>query len=578
VSAALACDVLVVGSGAGGLMAALTAVEAGLDVILIEKADKYGGTTAHSEGMIWVPSNHHAEAADKADDPAAALAYLEGVAGNHLDQTKSAIYVRASSEMLRFLETNSRVRYALAGSLDYYPAAPGATRGTRSLRVLPIDGRSLGSIFEQIRPPLKSTLAFGGMTIIGTDLPDALQAHRSLWAFLRMAKLALRYGFDRMKGYSRGTRIGNGHAVVACLVEALSRRGARMVRQSALLGLVVEAGKVAGARIRTANGEQVIKVGEAVILATGGFSGNRQRQQTVYPERGRSTPSALLAAETSMGEGIAAAEAVGGEFFADLAQPAAWTPASLVPQPDGSNVAFPHYIDRNKPGFIAVDKQGQRFANEAAVYHDFVAAMIEHGRGATSSEAWLIADSRAVDRYGIGACPPFPALVRKAVKSGYLFRANSIADLAQAITVPAEVLAATIARFNSMAGTGKDDDFHRGETAYERACGDPSVTPNPSLGPLDAAPYYAVRLVPSDIGTFAGLRTDSTARVLNRKGQPIGGLYAVGNDAASAFGGTYPAAGITVGLALTFGYVAAKDIAARKVKREQHPPISAPAA
>lgn len=558
-------DVLVVGSGAGGLVAALTAAAAGLDVMLIEKTPLFGGTTAHSEGMVWVPLSPHAVRKGCEDSAEAAFTYLSAVAGNHLDAAKARAYLQAAPAMLRFVEDASRVRYSLAGSLDYYSDRPGATAGSRSLRVEPMDGRTLGPVFHQVRPPLRSTLAFGGMTITGADLPHALRAHRSVRAFAAMARLTGRYAWDRVRGYGRGTRIGNGHAVAACLVEALARRGARMVRDAALQDLIMSDGRVAGALVSVSGKAMRVAARRGVVLATGGFSNDPTRKAEHFDHVGRSHGHALLASEASTGDAIAAATAVGAAMTANLAQPAAWTPASLVPQRDGSTVAFPHYVDRNKPGFIAVDATGRRFANEAAGYAPFTAAMVEACRGRAETEAWLVADARAVDRHGIGAAPPFPFLLAAAVRSGYLAKARTLGGLAAAIGVPADALQGTVAAFNGFARAGRDPDFHRGETAYERAGGDPAHAPNPSLGPLEKAPFYAVRIVPSDIGTFAGLRTDADARVLRPDGDPIQGLYAAGNDAASAFGGTYPAAGITVGLAMTFGYVAGQHLAAQHV-------------
>jgi succinate dehydrogenase/fumarate reductase flavoprotein subunit len=555
----LTCDVLVVGSGAGGLSAALSASEAGLDVIVIEKGTHFGGTTCHSEGMIWVPMSAQAIKAGKGDTASAALAYLAAVAGNHLDRDKSAAYLDAAPAMLTFLESHTRVRYALASSLDYHPDAPGATVGARSLRVEPMDGKTLGRVFDMIRPPLASTLALGGMTVTSLDLPHALKAHRSPAAFWHMAKLSVGYAIDRLQGYARGTRIGNGHALIGCLVEALLTRGIRLMPSTACTDLIVRDRRVEGAVVRTTGGGRRVLANCGVVLAAGGFSGNAGLKRKTYAHVRRGHDHALLAAETSAGDGVHAGLGARGVFVDDLSQPAAWTPASLVPQSDGSKVAFPHYVDRNKPGFIAVDRQGRRFTNEAATYHHFVPAMIAACRDEPVTEAWLIADACAVDRYGIGATPPFPGFLGAAVRSGYLKSAMTINALSQALQLPH--LAATVERFNAFAQSGVDEDFHRGETAYERACGDPTVTPNPSLAPLAKPPFYAVRLVPSDIGTFAGLRTDPRARVIDDCGIAIPGLYAAGNDAASAFGGAYPAAGVTVGLALTFGFVAGRDLA-----------------
>lgn len=557
----LTCDVLVVGSGAGGLVAALTASAAGLDTVLIEKAPLFGGTTAHSEGMIWIPMSPHAQARGITDDPANAFAYLDAVAGNHLDRDKARAYLQAAPDMVRFVEGATRVRYALAASLDYHSEALGATAGARSLRVEPMDGRSLGPIFDQVRPPLRSTLAFGGMTVTGADLAHALKAHRSPRSLARMAALTARYGWDRARGYSRGTRISHGHAVAACLVEALTQRGVPLLRRTALKDLLLEGGRVAGVLADGPDGPVRIRASRGTVLATGGFSADAARKTAMFDHVNRQHGHALLASETATGDGVTAAQALGAALSAALAQPAAWTPASLVPQRDGSTVAFPHYVDRNKPGFIAVGVDGRRFANESASYHHFVAAMIEACRDRPATRAWLVADARAVDRFGMGAAPPFPPLLRAAVRSGYLKRAATLAGLAAATGIPEGALETTVDRFNDFARAGRDKDFGRGETAYERSGGDPNQAPNPSLGPLERPPFYAVELLPSDIGTFAGVRTDASARVLDGGGQVIQGLYAVGNDAASAFGGTYPAAGITVGLAMTFGYVAGRHLA-----------------
>jgi hypothetical protein len=223
-----------------------------------------------------------------------------------------------------------------------------------------------------------------------------------------------------------------------------------------------------------------------------------------------------------------------------------------------ARVPFPHFGDRAKPGVIAVDRRGRRFANEATSYHRFVPAMIAAADGDAEVEAFLLADHRAIRRYGLGVVPPFPGRIGPHLRSGYLTRGRSWPELAAQLGLPASALTDTIAHYNAAARRGLDPQFHKGEDVYARSSGDPAHTPNPNVGPLDTPPYYAVRLVPGDLGTFAGIATDVDGRVVRRDGSPVPGLYAIGSDAASAFGGAYPAAGINVGPALTFAYRTAR--------------------
>ena len=247
----------------------------------------------------------------------------------------------------------------------------------------------------------------------------------------------------------------------------------------------------------------------------------------------------------------------------DVAYAAAWVPVSLVPQPDGSTLPFPHFYERGKPGYIAIDPAGRRFTNESASYHDFVPAMVEACRGGAETMSWLLTDHRAIRRYGMGAIGPAPLPLGPHLRNGYLLRADSWRELAARIGVESKTLEETIARFNANAAHGEDPDFGKGTDAYHRFNGDPTHTPNPCLAPLAKPPFYAMKMIPGDIGTFLGLRVDGSARVLDREGRPIEGLYAAGNDMTSVMGGTYPGAGITIGPALTFGYIAARHAAAR---------------
>ncbi len=241
--------------------------------------------------------------------------------------------------------------------------------------------------------------------------------------------------------------------------------------------------------------------------------------------------------------------------------PGAWAPVSLVPRPGGDVARFAHLVDRAKPGIIAVGPDARRFVNEADSYHDFMSALFATG----ADHAWLIADAPARRRFGLGAAKPFPFRDRPHIASGYLKRGRTLADLAGQIGIDAETLAATVARFNESARRGDDADFGRGASAYNRVQGDPAHRPNPALGPLTRGPFYAVRIVPGSLGTFAGLVTDAAARVLDAQGAPIPGLFATGNDAASIMGGHYPSGGITIGPAMTFGYIAGRVLAEQPV-------------
>ncbi len=258
----------------------------------------------------------------------------------------------------------------------------------------------------------------------------------------------------------------------------------------------------------------------------------------------------------------------------DVHEPAAWAPVSLVPQKDGSVVPFPHFFDRGKPGYISVDRRGRRFVNEAQSYHVYVPAMIEACRSDAVVEAWIVCDHRAIRAFGLGALGPRPMRVAPFLRSGYVKRGATLAALAAACGIDAPGLERTVTAFNAHAARGEDPEFRRGTDAYQRFNGAPGHTPNPCIAPLATPPFYAVRVVPGELGTFAGIATNANAQVLDREGQPIPGLYAAGNDAASVMGGTYPGAGITIGPGMTFGYIAARHLAAQTVARQTVPILS----
>lgn len=561
-----ACDVLVVGSGAGGLTAALVAREGGLDVRVVEKTRSIGGTTALSEGMVWIPANRRAAAAGLVDSNEAALDYLSGVAGEFFDEPRARRFVESAAEMLEFVEVHSWVRFTLArGSVDYDSSRSGATRGARSFDPDPFDGRRLGADFTRLRFPLATTMIFGGLSVTGVDLPHFLKVFASTRSARYVAGRLAGHVRDRIMGLPRGSFLGGGNALVARLFLSLKEKGVAVWTETPATRLLTEGRAVVGAAVERGGRPEEIRARLGVILACGGFPASDEMRREHYPHVRAGKNHVRLAPPGNTGDGLRLAEAVGGALETRLAQPAAWAPVSLVPQGDGTTVPFPHFIDRNKPGFVIVDRRGRRFVNESDSYHRIVQAMIAASSGDPVIEAFVIGDHAAIRRYSIGVVPPAPGRTGPHLRSGYLVKAGTPAELGRRLGIDGDALADTIARFNDQARRGADPDFGRGLSAYNRANGDPAQRPNPALGPLDRPPFYAVRIVPGDLGTFLGLRGDPDARVVDGAGHPIPGLYAAGNDLASVMGGNYPAAGITIGSAMTFAYVAARHIRSRAV-------------
>lgn len=555
------CDVLVVGSGAGGFSAAITARHHGLNVLMVEKEPLFGGTTCYSAGVIWIPGSPHAKAAGIDEPEGEALKYLESIAGNRLDRARAQAFLDAGPEMLKFIEAQTPVRYVLVPTwADYEPSLPGGSNGGRSLAPEPFDGRRLGARFDQLRPPLASMMLLGGMMVGRTDLPhlfNMLSVPKSAW---HAARMFARYGRDRL-AWKRGTRITNGNALIAGLAIAAEKKGIPLWLSSPVVRLVIKDGRVSGAIVSKEGREVYVAARRGVVLASGGFPGDAGLKARLYGHVAAGAEHQSLPPATNSGDGIRLATAEGAGFQDDVHHAAAWTPVSFVPQPDGSRLPYPHFLDRGKPGYISVDRRGQRFVNEAKSYHVYVPAMIEACRGDARTECWNICDHTAIRRWGLGAAPPRPARLKPYLESGYIVKGDTPEELARKIGIDAAGLAATLRTFNEGARRGEDPQFGRGTDSYQRFNGSPGHQPNPCVAPLDTPPYYAVRLVPGDIGTFAGLKTDGSARVLDTAGNVIEGLYAAGNDMASVMGGTYPGAGITIGPALTFGYIAGRHLA-----------------
>ena len=554
-------DVVVVGSGAGGLSAALTASLEGLDVLVVEKTDRIGGSTAISGGAVWVPLNDQAEAAGHPDTRGKAWTYLQNTVGAAGDEELRHAFLDAGPLALRYLRERTDVQLAARTySPDYYPDREGAAMGGRSLDPIEFDGRLLGPHFKTLRDPLPEFCVLGGMMVNMTDVKHLLAVWRSFASWKHGVKMVLRYFGDRLSGHHRGTRLLLGNALAARLFHSVLKKGIPFWLNTPALGLEKDAtGAVTGVRLRRDGKELTVHARRGVVIATGGFPWNAAMRGQHYPAP---TGPYSMSPQDNAGEGIAMAQQAGGVLGTAHAGPALWAPVSLLTRPDGSVLRYPHLVwDRAKPGLIAVDARGERFVNESTSYHEFVRGMYRANAKAASIPALLVCDSAFMEKWGLGLALPGGRPREHLVRAGYLYRADTLEALAQQAGVDPAGLARTVARFNPLAAQGQDPVFGKGSDAYNRYLGDPEHQPNACLAPVNQAPFYAVKVYPGDIGTALGIRADGNARALDAQGEPIAGLYVAGNDMHSVMGGEYPAPGITLGPALTFGWVAGMHLA-----------------
>ena len=529
-------DVLVVGAGAGGMAAALAASLQGLSVVLCEKSAQIGGTAATSAGTLWIPP-----------DTADAERYLDALIPEAEGRALRLAYLAAGPRAIEFFQAKSEVKFTPAGMHPDYRDAPGSTASGRAIVPVPFDGRRLGKDFTRVRPPIAEFMLLGGMMVGKADIVTLLGARGSVSNAYRAARLIGRYAFDRLR-YPRGTRLVMGNALVARLFYSLRGRGVPILFDMPLADLVREGDRITGAVL--ARGERIM-ARKGVVLAAGGIGRNAElrRQLMKMPVNDYS-----MTCTTNAGEGIAAAMRAGaGTSSARLG--GLWTPVSATGR-KAADGFFPHLIlDRAKPGLIAVDAAGKRFVNEACSYHDFVEAMFQ----ARATPAWLVCDATFVRRYGLGMIRPLTRDPRPYARSGYIACADTLEEMARLAGIDAAGLRRSVERHNGFAKTGVDDDFGKGRATLDRFNGDPAY-PNPCIGPIAHPPFCALKVWPGDLGTSDGLAANEHAQVLDGAGQPIGGLYACGNDMASIFRGTYPGPGITLGPALVFGYLAARHM------------------
>lgn len=570
------CDVLVVGSGAGGLAAAVTAAANGLKVVVAEKDSWVGGTTAYSGGFMWVPNNPVSRRDGIEDSVEEARTYLRHEAGNHFNAETVEAFLREGPEAISFFETKTALTFEPASAFsDYHPTAPGGRSGGRSIKAEPFRGEGLGKELKRLRPPLPELTFVGLMIGSGPELKHFFNVTRSLRSAAYVAGRLASHAKDLLT-HGRGMFLTNGNALAARLFRSALDLGADVWTDAPATRLLVEDGAVRGAVVGTKDGPVEVRTARGVVLAAGGFPHDKGRRKAMFPHDEDNLGHFSPAPAGNTGDGLRLGEEAGARVEESFPNAAAWVPVSRVPRRGGGFGLFPHFIDRAKPGLIAVLPNGKRFVNEADSYHDFVQALFRAREPGLAPHAFLVVDAPFLKRYGLGFVKPFPVPVGPNIKSGYLKTGRTVAELARNAGIDPGGLAATVAEWNrDMEEAGEDRAFGKGSTAYNRFNGDPDFQPNPCLAPLRTGPFYAVEIVVGDLGTFAGLRSDGRARVLDRDGQPIPGLYASGNDMASIMGGNYPGGGITLGPALTFGYIAGRDLAALGETQER---VDVPAA
>src|SRR5512134_2065917 len=485
-----ACDVLVAGSGAGGLAAAVTAREAGLEVLVAEKEPWFGGTTALSGGWLWIPNHPMQKEIGVSDSIEDASTYLLHEAGEKFDPERVNAFLTAGPRMVEFFTRETAVKFdASATFSDYHPDAPGGRPGGRSIVARAFDGRELGRMLKMLRPPLPELTVFGIMIGSGAELVHFMRWSKSLASAAFVARRLVGHGAATLF-HGRGVRLTNGNALAGRLLKSALDVGVRLEASTGVKELVRQNGRVAGAILESGGKEVRVTVRKGVVLACGGFPRDAERQARLFAHREHFSP----APPGNTGDGLKLAQAAGAKLDESLPNAAAWVPVSRVPRGDGTYGLFPHFIDRAKPGVIAVTRQGARFVNEGNSYHDFVQALLKSGE----THAWLVTDHRAIRAYGLGFVKPRPLPLGPHLKSGYLLRGETVGELAVRAGIDV-ALEQTVEQYNTGAQSGSDPVFHKGGNAYNRFYGDPDIKPNPCIAPLAQAPFYAVRVEIGDL-------------------------------------------------------------------------------
>jgi 3-oxosteroid 1-dehydrogenase len=540
-------DLVIIGSGGGGLVAALTAADAGASALVLEKQERVGGSTCMSGGILWVPNNPVMRADGVADSYEDAMAHFEAVVGDVGPASsfeRRHAFLTAGPAMVSFLQDRG-VRFAYCpGYSDYYSSAKGGHDNGRGIEPIPFDGRVLGEWLEKLQPGLAQSL---GLAVMTNEARSLSHYNRSIGAFTVSARVVLRTYAARLR---RQALLTNGASLIAQMLHIAIARGIPVWTEAPLDELIVEDGKVVGVRTIRAGVPVLVRARKGVVLASGGFAHNPEMREQFggdQPNRARWS----IANPGDTGEVIQIAMRHGART--DLMDEAWWLPSPRTGRFGQSTLDQA----RQRPRTIYVDAAGQRFVNESNSYMEVGKAMYARDKTSKAVPCWLIFDDRYRKRYAHQRSSPgrFP---RKLLESGMLKQAWTLKDLATMCGVDSSGLSESVERFNEHAARGVDPDYGRGESAYNRALGDPNHKVHPCLGPIDEPPYYAVQVVPGDIGTCGGLLTNADAQVVGGDDRPILGLYATGNGTATVMGRHYLGPGASIANTMVFGYVAAR--------------------
>ncbi len=553
-------DLLIAGSGGGGIVAALVALDSGLEPMIVEKQALVGGSTGLSGGIVWLPNNPLMRAAGIADSHEDGLAYLADVVGDigaPSSPARREMFLTAGYEMINFLLRKGVRLVRCAGWSDYYPNHKGGNEAGRAVEGIPFDAAELGNWSDKVQPPLAKNYGFVVKT---NELRSVQYFNRAPRALAVASRVFLRTAAARIR---RREILTNGASLIAQMLKVLIDLGdgePPLWTNAAMEDLIVEDGRVVGARIIRDGSTLSVEARRGVLLAAGGFSHNADMRRRYSGDQPNEAQWSIANAGDT-GEVLQMAMRLGAKT--DLLDEAWWLPSVFIA--DGGGAAASLGVGRQRPGAIYVDSTGRRFCNESNSY-------VEVGKAMYANKAvpcWQIFDEGYVRRYVAGANPLKRRLPEELIERGAVKRADTIGDLARQIDVPAEGLAHTIERFNQFAAKGLDPDFGRGQSAYNDCLGDPGYRPNASVGPLERAPYYAIKIYPADVGTCGGVITNEHAQVLDEHDRVIDGLYATGNTTATVMGRTYPGAGASIASTMVFGYVAARHAAGRKIAGEK---------